>query len=87
MRQLLIIIAVLVVLTQVLTSWSAQAEQRQDGLYYLVLSGDQLVLDRICSYGNCGLGFNSRIDALNYWVGLESQAFNIQIVPIPPPSA
>lgn len=85
MRHLLIVILI-VLLTQILSSWSASAEQHADGLYYLVLDGDQAILNRICSYGDCGRGFNTRIDALNYWSSLQSQAFGIQIVPIPPPS-
>lgn len=65
-------------------STSAQAEQKPDGLYYLVLSGDANLINRACSYGDCGRGFATRIDALNYWTGsLFGPSMGISIAPIP----
>jgi hypothetical protein len=69
---------------QVISSTSAQAEQHPDGLYYLVLGGDGAEISRICAYGDCGRGFNTRLDALNYWADLMSARYNISIVHIPP---
>jgi hypothetical protein len=69
---------------QVSGQTSAQAEQHADGLYYLLLGGDTTEINRICSYGDCGRGFNTRIDTLNYWGTLLSARYGIAIVPIPP---
>jgi hypothetical protein len=70
---------------QVSRQTHAEAQLQDGGLYYLVLSGDQGEINRICAYGDCGRASASRIDALNYWVSLMSQAYGISIVPIPPP--
>lgn len=68
---------------QVLSATSASAEQHADGKYYLVLSGDQGFINRACSFGDCSQGFNSRIDALNYWALLMGKSLGLNIVPIP----
>lgn len=62
----------------------ADVQQKPDGLYYLVLSGDASMINRACSYGDCGRGFNTRIDTLNYWTGsLLGPSLGISIAPIP----
>lgn len=68
---------------QIISRMSASAEQHSDGLYYLVLEGDQTQIVLVCSFGDCGRGFASRIDALNYWTSLMSLAYHIDIAPIP----
>lgn len=70
---------------QVFHQISASAEQHSDTLYYLVLTGDQDEIERICTFGDCQQGFPSRIDALNGFSTILGLANGIHIVPIPPP--
>lgn len=62
---------------------SATAQQHGDGLFYLVLGGDQAEVNAICAYGNCAQGFASLFDALNYWGLLLSKRYNIALAPLP----
>jgi hypothetical protein len=90
--QLLILVAVLLIQTsfnpvqQVSGPYDqtqAQTVRQPDGLYYLSVSGASS--GAICSLGNCNQGFATPRDAVNYWSGLLSQYYHIQIVPLPPP--
>lgn len=81
---LITLLLVIMPVFQVTGQTSVQAEQRPDGLYYLVFAGDQQIINRACSFGDCGRGFVTRIDALNYWtVSLLGPSLGIQIAPIP----
>jgi hypothetical protein len=94
MKYLLVILALLLLVLiptavhaqTVCCATSAQAEQHSDGLFHLVLSGDQAEIALICSYGDCSLGFGSRYDALDYWRTLLNARYGIFLVPLPLPS-
>jgi hypothetical protein len=68
----------------VISTTRAEAEQRADGLYYLVLTGDAAAIARICAVGNCNQAFGSRLDAVNTWSGWIGLAYGGSNAPIPP---
>lgn len=53
--------------------------------YYMVITGDQAEIDRICAQGDCSRTFATRLEATNYFLDILGRAYGITLVPIPPP--
>lgn len=84
MFKIVLFIIGMLIFQQPYNQTSVSAEQKTDGLYYLVFAGDQSVINKACGFGNCGRGFVTRIDALNYWTGsLLGPSLGLNIAPIP----